>query len=670
MKGSLIKNLTLLAVLASSTLSVSAVSPDSVQTQGGDIKVGLLAKRHLTYYRGPGDGDRPFSSILRTDNVNANKALGVLDNITVSGVIRFLTIYRNMDISYDDMITSDRNFSFSDYPLASVGNNVNGGFPHMELNFTTKVSPNFLLNAGYSFAWVMSGADAQVQRIASSRQNLFVNGKINAGRFRFDVSGGGLLWQSLSKFTMGQPEYRDSYFNRMPWDWYRNSYLRYEEYFTLARNLGAEGAGRSPILGFIFKSEYLPTRTKVTFLMGRTNTNVGVGQAVAHYPSITYAGRVEQMIWTRYVGGKVGFNFHLKNTDDNIKNQARDDQHMYTLDYKLKVKKVTFSGEFGTNYLTNRYSTDAPTVAAPDFQTTTRQGYGVDFKVEIDRDASAFPISLELYNIDINMVSHDGAILNTNMSSRAGLADYLYDQFLHVGMMQEVGQIANNRRGVIFRSERSITSKFKVELGLQVSQEIENFYDTITFQHRVNAFSRSRFRPWFNAGGNYGRIKSNWMRTFETMTITDDPAEDYKKTFTAIEWMLKYKAVFLNRDIVLLNYNSLNASQAGKMFDAERRLVSVFYEDFTAAWKVTKRVALVGNFGIEWATGGNMTQKNLNTQKAIDQMGTSFAVGIDYDFAKNAGLHLRQIWMNHQDNNWALDRFKGTETNFELKYFF
>jgi len=268
------------------------------------------------------------------------------------------------------------------------------------------------------------------------------------------------------------------------------------------------------------------------------------------------------------------------------------------------------------------------------------------------------------------MVSQDGSIINGNPQAST---DVLYDLFYQQNLAQEVGIIANNRQGINLKAEKNI-GKLKIQLGGAWSQDLTSMGDTVTFQHRVNSFSRSRFRPWFNAGGNYGRLKSGWMRTWEVVTITDKANgidNSYLKGYSALELLLKYKITIFNRDLVLLNFNSFNSVQdklavLGVTDDA---FIRVFYEDFTASYKLSKKVSVVGNFGIERAWGGTRTQLGENGNP-LNQTGHAYALGVDYDFAKNAGLHIRHTWMDHKDRNFVKDEFKGTETNIELKIFF
>lgn len=674
-------------LLGSLLLSCNVYATDKTpQTAGENEKVFDGAPRLGVPYAGKFRGPDPnpssaYNFLNPSDRENASGATkfvtNVLDNIQLSGTIRLLTIYRNMDKSYTDMVTAPRNFSIYDYPLASVGSNVGGGFPQLELNMTSRISPKFLFNVGYSLAHPMTGTN-DGGRAASSRQNLFFNGKINAGALRFDISAGGILWTGLSRFTMGQPNYRDSYFNRMPWDWYRNSFLRYEEYYTLSRNVGAEANGRSPILGFVAKTDILPLGIKLTTLYGRTNTNVPVGLATKHYPSYTVGVRAEKLIFTRYVAGKIGVNYRGRFSQISPSMPTADKQQMTTLDFDLRIRKVRFAGEVGIANLENRSIGDSADVAAVPvserpYKTFKQQGFGFSLKGELDRDLTTLPISVEYYHIDKWMISQDGSIINSNPKALLQGSDALYDLFYQQNLAQEIGIICNNRQGVNIKIEKNF-GKLKTELSGAWSQDLENLGDTVTFQHRVSAFSRSRFRPWFNAGGNYGRLKSGWMRTFEVVTITDKAngiSTDYLKGYSALELFLKYKLTVFNRDLVLLNFNSYNSvdDKLTVLGTTDASFIRVFFEDFTAAYKLTKKLSIVGNFGIERAMGGMRTQLN-GEGKPIDQTGTAYALGVDYDFTRNAGLHIRHTWLQHKDKNFVLDEYKGTETNIELKIFF
>lgn len=608
---------------------------------------------------------------------NADTTLkGILKNqLVVTGTVRFITILRNMQKSYDDMATSDKNISFVDYPVTNVGTTNTGGFPVLEINVGTRVLKNFNFNVGYSFAHSFSGqADTNARNI-SSRQNLYFTGTYHTDIANININAGGILWTSLSRMTMGQPQYRDNYFERLPWNWYRQSFTMYDEYYSSNINMGSEALGRSPVQGFVGGVDFYKAGISVMSMFGRTNRNVIAANASNYFPSYLYAGRLEKSVFTRYVDGLFGFNMYSRSANTDRAKRVTDLNQVYSLDGKLRLRKVFFQSELAMGRIDN-----------PKGQHT---GYGFTFKTEMDKKSSPIPFSAEIYQIGYNLVSLDGGIINSNTSVSDGGygTEFIYDNQMMINFAQEVNQIANNRRGVSLNGEFTLGT-VKAILSVGASQELDNRSDTITVQHRVNSFSRSRFRPWFQAGGPYGRIKSGWRKTFETLTITDANS-DYKKGFNQLELLLKQKAYLFGKDIVFLNFYNFNSIQDQASIIptfTDKAFVRTLYGDLTIAYKLSKKYSVIGHAGVEKIMGGtriNLADAQGQTVKdaagrpaydpagkTIDQTGYAFGVGIDYDFSNTAGLHLRHVWMNHKDKNFVNDVFRGQETTFELKLFF
>lgn len=611
---------------------------------------------------------------------NQGKAL-FSDDLVVSGVVRFLTIYRNMGDHYDDMATSEKNISFSDYPLVNVASNTNGGYPILELNLASKIRTNIDFNVGYSLSPVFTGdVLSNSSRQASARQNINFSGRIRNGLFQTSVMAGEVLWTNLSKFTMGQPEYRDNYFNRLPWDWYRRSFERFSEYYTMSSNIGNQALGRSPLVGVVFETEYLPYQISLKGVFGRTNRNVAIAQSVDYFPSYTAAGRLEKVVFERAIRGKVGYNYYAKRAKTTFTSGLPDNNTVTTLDFDFKIKKVNVSGEFGAGKLENP-ATGKGTWAP-----------GFYFRTEFDKRVVLVPFSVEYYNIAEGLGSLDGGILNSNASLGDGgfSTEKIYDNLQFTNISQEVGQIANNRQGVNFRAEGGIGKYVKIQLGYAFGAERKNLHDSITIQHRVNDFSRSRLRPWFQAGGPYHRVKSFWFRTFETITI--DPAKagasnSYLKGFNTLELFTKAKLNLGKHELVLLNFNSYNVvskkfTPIAGMPGNKNTLISVFYEDFTAAFSITKKFNVVAEAGFETVKGSVYTDLSpdkivdangnayADEDRVISQLGTTLAAGVDYDINRNMSLHLRHRYFTHKDYNFSKDKFNGHETTFELKIFF
>ena len=623
-----------------------------------------------------------------------NKTLdGVgMESIKVSGVTRFLTIYRSMQESYTDMLNSDKNFSFTDYPLANVGTNTNGGFPIMELNLQSQFKSGFNFNVGYSIGHNFTGDIREGNSQSMSvRQNLNFRGTMRNDMVKTTIYAGEVLWSNLSRFTMGQPEYRDNYFERLPWDWYRESFQRYREYFSLSNNIGNEALGRSPIQGFIGEVSWLPMQMNFKAIYGRTNRTITLANSLKGFPAYTHGYRVEKIVFERLARGNVGVNFYQRNADSAAVGNITDRNTIGSIDFDLKIKKVKLVGEVGFSQVENG------TVDRYDDKNDGKGfGNGFALKTEFDNRAVLWPFSIEVFQISQNLASLDGSVINSNVAIEDGGAanEYIYDNMLFINVANEVGQLANNRRGVNLKIEASLTKNLKAQFGYYASSEIDANHDTLTIQHRVNSFSRSRFRPWFQSGGPYGRIKSFWLRTFETLTIgnelynangeaivADRTNANVERTqllgFNGLEFLLKYKTKIGKHELVLLNFNSINTVKFGfNAFPSSDPLVTLWYEDFTAAFSINKKFSVVGNVAVEGVQGSKYINLSPDKPEAneedrvISQLGTMSAIGFDYDFSRTTSFHWRTKYMTHRDVNFVNDKFSGLETTVELKIFF
>lgn len=605
------------------------------------------------------------------------------DNLEVSGVARFLTIYRSMGESYSDMTTSNKNISFTDYPSASLSSGTNGGYPMLELNLKSKLKDNLNFNVGYSLGHNMTGDIDGTARNIGAVQNLNFGAQYKTRYFKTSIWAGEVLWTNLSNLTMGQPEFTDNYFERLPWDWYRTSYTRYQEYFTLSSNIGAQNLGRAPLQGGIGVFEYLPWQTSLKVIYGQTNRSIIAADHGTGFPSYLNAYRLEKFIFERAIRGKAGVNVYAKRAEANANSLTIapvnnvDNNTLVTTDFDVKVKRINFTGEFGFGQYKTFDNISQEVVEG--------SGGAAVFKAAFDRRAVLWPFSIQFFSIDKDFANVDGGMLNSNPHIKQGGAknEFIYNDSYFANISQEAGQLTNNRRGVNLDFEANF-GDFKAQLGYSASQEIQKMTDTITIQHRVNSFSRSRFRPWFQGAGPYGRVKNFWFRSFETVTFGGENGEFLDREnfgFNAVELTLKYRKAFgKHYEIVALNHSTANTVQEGFNIlgipGASDNLVQVLYNDLTVAFKFHPKVSLVGNFAVETTQGSDATAvktklegSDTEVYRYIDQIGHMYAIGIDYDVSKKASLHLRTKYMDHKDKNFYLDKFSGFETTFELKIF-
>ena len=603
------------------------------------------------------------------------------ENLKVSGVTRFLTIQRTMLESYADMTTSDSHFSFSDYPNADATSGANAGYPLLELNFKSDVGEDLTFNVGYSLAHNFTSDIDGASRNISAIQNLNFSAGIKKRFWKTSLAAGEVLTGKLSKMTLCQPEFTDNYFDRLPWDWYRKSFQRYQEYFTLSSNVGANKLGSTPMQGIMGVVEYIPYQTSLKVLYGQTNRSLIAGVHGKGFPSTIQGYRLEKYVFERFARGYAGFNVYAKRAKADFDMDEVDNNTMATFDFDVKVKRVKLIGEFGASKVK---TTDSGEDQMGSYE---GNGFGGYLKAAFDQRAVLYPFFVQFYHIDKNFGSPDGSILNQNSFIKQGGSknEFIYNDSYFANIANEAGQLTNNRQGSNLEFQYNF-GDLKVQLDYSVSQEIEKLTDTITIQHRVNSFSRSRFRPWFQSGGSYGRIKSFWFRTFETLTLDGEDDDTWLDRgllgFNAIELMLKYrKSIGKNQEIILLNLSTANTVKDG--FNAfslpgdKNNLVTVLYNDITAAYRVNNKLSFVGNFAVEKTTGSDRTaiehkdpsNTSISLTNFIDQIGHMYAVGVDYDISNKTSIHLRTKYMDHKDNNFTLDKFSGFETTFELKIF-
>jgi hypothetical protein len=594
-----------------------------------------------------------------TANLKPPKQGILAQELVVSGKVRFSPIFRSMENAYSDMRTSKQNLSFVDYP--SGGNAIaQGAYPLLELNLASKLTKNVDFNIGYSYSYGFSGNDSTVNnKSLSSIQNLRFGANLKTAIGTFSFSAGQILPLKLSKFTMSQPIYRDNYFDRLPWDWFRNSFLRYDEYYTLKSNMGGQNQSRALFSGCAITGNILPLGVNVTALFGRTSLTSPYNSYLLGSPSVLYGARVEKNVFTRHMNGSVGLNGYFRNGFVSTTDNRLDINEIYSIDGDVKFKGFKLVGELAANKMNNPYAKEG--------------GTAFQFRAEFDKKLLPIPISAEYYRIDHAFANYDGSVLNTNSNLRAGGSTIgtIDDPTYFLNLLQEVGQYTNNRQGVVLKTNLRV-KKLTIDLGYATSQELQNLNDSIvTIQHRVNAFTRSRFNQWRMQTGPYGRVRSVFRRTFENIALTSKSI--FEKRYTSAEAMLMYKTKLFKKDLIVMNYHTFGTVRSGiSVFPSAQNSevhVRQYYSETNIAYHIAKKLTGVLNYGFETCQGGDNTIRGENG-KPLDQRGNSYGIGLDYDFMATGGLHLRHKWFDHKDINFEQDKFNGQETHLELVIFF
>lgn len=621
-----IKRIAVGALLASISLANAQVKPDT------------SAKKTVTI--------QPIAE--RTDFLNS---------IKVSGDARFFMIYRDMDAQYGDQTTPSKDLAFLSYPNSAGGNAA--GKPLLDLRITAKPTSKSEVSIGYALAHVFTGELGDSSRFAQIRNLLNFSGKVNTDYGLFSMeAGGGVLWTQLSPLTMSNVEYKPDNFDRLPWDWYTDSWQKYNDFYKASVNLGGEAYGAIGLQGFKFNGQGLPGNVGFKIMYGRTNQSVDVGNVAANPPSFVLGGRLDKA----FGSSVIGLNYYKQDGSVNNIVDIRDLREITTLDAKFDVSGIKLYTEMGLGRVVNPASDG-------------NYGTALVLRANIPKQKLGIPINAQVFSISHDVVSNVSSALNSNETAVNGGfgRDPNFATTLFINPLMETGQLANNRMGVSASSGATVKN-FKLEFAFGLSQEIENIYDIITYQHKANAFSRSRFNPWVQAAGPYQRIKNIFRRSYEFIGITDADngiSRDYRKGFSSFDLSVNYKTRIARKPVIFKLFQNVGTIQEGFLPSfTNEAFLRQWYGQAIAFVRVAKKVSALAFYEQQWVLGNDRTSLSAHNGKPLAQFGEGFGYGLDYDFSSFAGLYFRHRFMYNQDVNFVKDEFRGQEMTLELKVFF
>jgi hypothetical protein len=616
-------------------------------TSGGKDSTEQMIFKHSSFTK------RPQKQVLQLPFLEDTR----LENLGFSGTVDFVSFYRNMSIAYPDMSSPMKDLEFTPYP---GGNQYNANFyrqPLLNLFISGSPSRGTSFAIEYAMSHFYTGLASDSSKKLNVQNVLQFHGNVNTSYGSFMLTaGGGAMNYSMSPFTMYNKDFREPMFEKLPWDWYTDASKKYNDLFNYSSTSNTSYLTNTATQGFILEGTNIPGNIGFSAFYGRSSFTTIPDRVDKGYPVEIFAGRLNK---GNDSTGKIGINYYnLFGYTDRVK-RIHDSREILTADFLVKNSKYKVYAEAGVGSVHNPASSGELGAA-----------FSVGFNLYNTK--RGLPIYVQAYSVDVNVAALESAVLNANASVMQGGygTDPKYNNGYYPAFLQEVGMMSNNRNGVILKIDK-VFDKFRIELGNAVSQEKQNIFQGVSFGQMVNAFSRSRFTPWTQGAGPYGRINNRFRRSFETLAITDTGA--YLKAFNAADLTLKVKLRLFKREVILSNY--CFAGSVGKTISIipvfnESSFIRTFFEEFSAYFPLRRNIMLIGFYSIQTNKGNNQTQLSTENGKPIDQIGTGYGFGIDYDFASNAGLFLRQRWMEQTDSNFSADRFKGTETMLELKVFF
>jgi hypothetical protein len=371
------------------------------------------------------------------------------------------------------------------------------------------------------------------------------------------------------------------------------------------------------------------------------------------------------------------------------------------------------------SYFSNTYNAGLKSNAKPGIDNVSVYKKDWDeimfFEVTTKKQLTYLPLKLNAYRIGTNVVNNSSSIVNTSIEQAkpsTATPDQYYINY-YDGLVTEVGQLASNRQGFNFFAFKDVR-KLKIKFDMGMSQEVVNlagdlrngaraditgganpdsmtqvpFTNSITYEHRLNGLTRSRFAFYQRFQGPYNRLHSIFRRSFENLAITD-VVVDYKKSFNTVDLELKYKFSLFGRELIVsnfINYTSVQDHWSPIPVMSSSAFLRYFYEEFMTFYAIHPKVTLVGFLGTERGMGNQRTELadangNLITDakgspiadpngKPINQIGYGYGLGLDYNFHQRASLHLRNRWFRFEDKNFIRDNFRGNEMTMEFKVFF
>ncbi|MFN8437709.1 MAG: hypothetical protein U0V72_08720 [Cytophagales bacterium] len=604
----------------------------------------------------------PHSSYLATKSDNVGISLGKLPglglkDISFSGTFDFVGFYRNIPTGYPGLSTPKKNLEFTPYPS---GSNFGGNFyrqPLLNLIISGSPSKNTSFAIEYAMSHFYTGLSGDSSRKFSVQNMLQLHGftATKYGNFLL-TAGGGALNYSLSPLTIFNKDFREPMFEKLPWDWYANSFEKYTDQYNSSATSTPSYISNSATQGFIVEGSEMPYKTGFSVFYGRSNFTLSPARVDSSFPSYIIAGKI-------YKGsdssGKFVFNYYHQYGYINPSSSIKDAKGIYTTSFFKTTSRYRINCEVGIGKVQNPASDN-------------HVGEAVSLNATVFNPKIKLPIQLQLYSLDKRVASMEAAYLNANPTVSQGgySSEAKYNNAYYPSYLQEVGMLINNRQGGFLKIDK-VFEKFRVEFGNAISVEKENLSNTVSFQHFANAFGRSRFKPWIQNTGPYQLINYRYRRTFETVALTD--SGNYKKVYNTADLALKFKSKIFNKGIILSNYTYAGAvSKSFKVAPSlnSQSYIHTVYNETSAYFQIHKKLTLLAFYSVQMAKGNHNTQLSTENGNPVNQKSYGYGGGIDYDFSENAGIFLRHRWMSHKDQSFVLDNFKGQETIVELKIFF
>ncbi|HSZ72224.1 MAG TPA: hypothetical protein VK750_06070 [Cytophagaceae bacterium] len=494
----------------------------------------------------------------------------------------------------------------------------------------------------------------------------------------FNMKAGGIEFLSVTPFTFGANVNfnRYSIFERRPWDPVGNIKNRYASYYYSGTINQDARFGTQAFKGYVLNGFIPAINTNVDIMYGKSAPNGGDDRLHYTRPTENLGIRLKKNFKS---GNYISLNtFNSYQHSDSININSPDIQwSIYTSEYHVNYKGVTLSGEFGGG------SYRSPVIS---------QGWSEAFMADLTLPKSllGIPIALRYYQIGKNFTNNVASFNNTTVSQvntgyngGSGITPGATGNVLTPfgGALENVGDLANNRRGAAINLNAIKFWKFSFTTGTQISAELEKLSgDTLLYySHRINNLVWQRLPNYFPVVGAYGpnnRVTAYYRGVAEKVRILDrnsDGTPMNKRYFNSWDVQLKFKNKIFNRDFYMFYLGTFSSVQnslsAVPKFD-DQAYIRAQYHELEAYYHITTDFILALYGGLEYIKGNQYTDLDKITGKPRNQVGTAIGFGFDYSLSQATTLFFRQRWFTFEDKNFSKEKFSGSEATVELKMFF
>ncbi len=588
----------------------------------------------------------------------------VLERITIGGYARFFALQRNMDNPF--VVIPGNMFANTPPYVLGVGD-IYRDPPLMLLNIGAR--PNARTFVGMDFA-LPNFFTGNLDQRPPINLNLGINltASISTELGRFGIQAGGINWTTLSPLTLGAPElYRFSMFERSPWDINSSSAERVGYLYENGQIYVDERFGQQAFKGLLLDGSELPGNTAFRLLYGKTPVNANLSRKA---PNFTVGGYFRKNFGSHHLAYNT-INY-INFFDSLAENSAVVALH--TISGEFKYKDYRFRGEAGMG----RRAVSGE----------GKWGEGMVLKLESPARHTGIPIELQYFRLKREFTNFFGSFLAFNatlqtdvQSSPSGVATGTAASF--AGSITDVGQFSNNQQGVALNTRFNIKT-LKINVGLQASQEIERSTPALVFGHKINALPLSRFVPFSNGVGPYGRWNSFFRGVSEVLNITDLDSAGLPLTLNAFN-MLQVQAVqrvgIGQRAMFITYLGSLGSGQdrfSPIPLFGDEAYMRAHYHELDAFIELNNWFNLLLSYGRERIRGNDRTARGDDVSgelgspenSTLDQQSRHLGFGADVIISKDVGLYLRHRRFVQRDAGFVLDDIRGHESTLELKIFF